>query len=275
MSRPDDDGGPDATARQDLDPTRADSADRTTEVSLLSTPASPDQGAASNPTAPATGVLAQPPLLPGTEAETADPNRTEAFDPLETTDFDAAATSVPQGSTAPGRTPGDTSAGHAAAADGPLMPVAGAVLTAVSHFRVERSFARGNLGVLFRAQHLELNREVAIKEIRPDNAWQPDARAEFVLEAEITGGLEHPNIVPIHELGRHQDGRPFYSMRLIRGETLRDAIQRHHHPKPDEPGAARTSPEARSLDFRHLLLRFLGVCQALAYALAGASFTAT
>ena len=264
MSRPNHDqpNHDPTTGRQDLDSTCGDFPEGTTQANPKPTPASPDdQRAGSNPTAPATGGFVQPPL-PTTERVPDDPNSTEAFDPLETTDFDAETTSIPQGSTAP-RTPRSSSAGPAA--DGPLLPVAGAVLTAVSHFRVERSFERGNLGVLFRAQHLELNREVAIKEIRPENAWQPEARAEFVLEAEITGGLEHPNIVPIHELGRHDDGRPFYSMRLIRGETLRHAIQRHHHPKR-QPGEPPVSPQARSLDFRHLLLRFLGVCQALAYA---------
>ena len=222
----------------------------------------PNEGSAHPPTS-AEDAGGLPGTEPGTEQD--DPNATMPFDPLETTAFDSDATGVPLGSTSPG-------SGSASSAADFAMPKAGAVLTAVSHFRVEGRFNHGNLGVLFRARNLELNREVALKEIKPDNAHNPDTRAEFVLEAEITGGLEHPNIVPIHDLGRHDDGRPFYAMRLIRGETLRDAINRLYSPESGpnqrEPNAAPRAETETGADetFRNLLLRFLGVCQALAYA---------
>ena len=51
------------------------------------------------------------------------------------------------------------------------------------------------------------------------------------MEAEITGGLEHPGIVPVYGLGTYGDGRPFYAMRFIRGDSLKDAINTFHRDK--------------------------------------------
>jgi tetratricopeptide (TPR) repeat protein len=82
------------------------------------------------------------------------------------------------------------------------------------------------------------------------------------LEAEVTGGLEHPNIVPVYGLGTYGDGRPYYAMRLIRGDSLKDAIKRFH--TLDDYGP-RDFGE-RSLALRKLLGRFIDVCNAMAYA---------
>jgi len=128
-------------------------------------------------------------------------------------------------------------------------------------FRVLRPHARGGLGEVFVAQDLELHREVALKEIQSRFADQPDSRSRFVLEAEITGGLEHPGIVPVYGLGQYADGRPFYAMRFIRGDSLKDAIERFH--KADVLG--RDAGE-RSLELRKLLGRFIDVCEAIEYA---------
>ena len=76
-------------------------------------------------------------------------------------------------------------------------------------FRVLRPHAKGGLGEVFVAQDLELNREVALKEIQSQYADHPANRSRFVVEAEITGGLEHPGIVPVYGLGQYADGRPF------------------------------------------------------------------
>ena len=57
---------------------------------------------------------------------------------------------------------------------------------------------------------------------RTRHADNPDSRRAFVLEAEITGGLEHPGIVPVYGLGHYADGRPFYAMRFIKGDSLKD-----------------------------------------------------
>ena len=61
-----------------------------------------------------------------------------------------------------------------------------------------------------------------------------------MLEAEITGSLEHPGIVPVYSLGRNAEGRPYYAMRFIRGESLQVAIRRFHKKFGEEPGDAGT-----------------------------------
>src|SRR5258708_25628615 len=91
-----------------------------------------------------------------------------------------------------------------------------------------RSHARGVLGEVFVALYRELGREGALKEIQDRHADHPDSRARFLLEAEITGGLEHPSIVPVYGLGTYADGRPFYAMRFIKGDSLKEAIERFH-----------------------------------------------
>ena len=94
-----------------------------------------------------------------------------------------------------------------------------------------------------------------------DHADDPTSRQRFLLEAEITGGLEHPGIVPVYGLGTYADGRPYYAMRFIRGDSLKEAIEHFH---ADE--ALKDDPGRRSLELRKLLRRFLDVCNAIDYA---------
>ena len=81
---------------------------------------------------------------------------------------------------------------------------------------------------MFVALDAELHREVALKQILDRHADDPVSRSRFMLEAEITGGLEHPGIVPVYGLGTYDDGRPYYAMRFIRGDSLKEAIERFH-----------------------------------------------
>jgi serine/threonine protein kinase/tetratricopeptide (TPR) repeat protein len=141
------------------------------------------------------------------------------------------------------------------------LPSAGTASTGV-RYRVLRPHARGGLGEVFVAEDTELHREVALKEIRPEHAGDRISRERFVLEAEITGGLEHPGVVPVYGLGQHGDGRPFYAMRFIRGDSLREAIARFHTADDSRP---RDLGE-RNIAFRELLGRFVDVCNAIAYA---------
>jgi hypothetical protein len=68
-------------------------------------------------------------------------------------------------------------------------------------YHILRPHGKGSIGEVFVALDQELNREVALKEIREEHADDPQSRGRFVREAEITGGLEHPGIVPVHGLG--------------------------------------------------------------------------
>jgi len=83
-----------------------------------------------------------------------------------------------------------------------------------------------------------------------------------LLEAEVTGGLEHPGIVPVYGLGHYPDGRPFYAMRFIRSDNLKDAVDQFHQA---DRRPSRDSGE-RALALRQLLLRFIDDCNAVAYA---------
>src|SRR5262249_48415593 len=121
-------------------------------------------------------------------------------------------------------------------------------------FRVLRPHAQGGLGEGFVALDNELHREVALKQILDRVADDPSSRARFLLEAEVTGGLEHPGIVPVYGLGAYADGRPFYAMRFIRGDTLKEAIADFHSDK-----SLRADPGRRSLELRKLLRRFTDI----------------
>jgi eukaryotic-like serine/threonine-protein kinase len=128
-------------------------------------------------------------------------------------------------------------------------------------FHVLRPHARGGLGEVFLAFDCELNRTVALKELQARRAHDPDSQARFLQEAEITGRLEHPGIVPVYSLGRYADGRPYYAMRLIEGETLREAIERFHR-----MGTSASGRDERELAFRRLLRCVIDTCNAVAYA---------
>ena len=127
------------------------------------------------------------------------------------------------------------------------------------HYRVLRLHARGGLGQVFLARDQGLNREVALKEILGRHADDEQSRARFLIEAEITGNLEHPGIVPVYGLGRTTEGRPYYAMRFIRGETLKEAIDRHHADTPRDAGE-------REIRLHQILARLVDVCNAMAYA---------
>ena len=113
--------------------------------------------------------------------------------------------------------------------------------------RVSASSGRmpeGGLGKVSVARDEELQREVALKEIQERHADNPDSRSRFLLEAEITGGLEHPGIVPVYGLGQYADGRPYYAMRFIRGDSLQEAVARFHEQRGQAARFRRAGPGA-------------------------------
>jgi serine/threonine protein kinase len=142
----------------------------------------------------------------------------------------------------------------------PADPTAGS--SGADRFRVLRPHGRGGLGQVSVALDRELHREVALKEMAPRFAHDAASRARFLLEAEVTGRLEHPGIVPVYSLGRHRDGRLYYAMRFVRGDSLKDAIDCFYR----ADGAFDSDPVARALEFRKLLSRFVAICDAVAYA---------
>jgi serine/threonine-protein kinase len=126
-------------------------------------------------------------------------------------------------------------------------------------YTLSRLHATGGIGRVWLARDASLGRDVALKELRPERAGQPALWARFQREAQVTGQLEHPGIVPVYEVGRRPDDQaPFYTMRFVRGRTLAEAARAYHD--------RRARGQAGPLELRELLTAFVGVCHAVAYA---------
>jgi serine/threonine protein kinase len=88
----------------------------------------------------------------------------------------------------------------------------------------------GGMGTIYRARQVSLEREVALKRIKPHLEMRQDVVDMFLGEAHATGALDHPNIVPVYELGRDDKGQAFYSMKLVHGTPWNKLL----HPETDE-----------------------------------------
>ena len=111
--------------------------------------------------------------------------------------------------------------------------------------------ARGGFGAILKGRDAELGRDLAVKVLLEKHRDRPDMIRRFVEEAQISGQLQHPGIVPVHELGRFPDGRLYIAMKLVQGRTLAALLEARAEPNEDRG-------------------RFLGifaqVCQTVAYA---------
>ena len=102
-----------------------------------------------------------------------------------------------------------------------------------SRYALTRVHGEGGLGRIWLARDDQLNRDIALKEIKPEKEVSDEALKRFIREAQVTGQLEHPNIIPVYELARDQeDQRPYYTMRFLRGESFAEAIT--HFPMLDD-----------------------------------------
>ena len=117
--------------------------------------------------------------------------------------------------------------------------------------------AQGGMGLVYRARDIRCDRVVALKVLRSAGTAQDENRRQFVSEARITSRLEHPNIVPIHELGTSAAGQAFYSMKFVEGIALSEVLERI---RKKDRAIADQFPLAR------LLTVFQKVCDAIAFA---------
>jgi serine/threonine protein kinase len=101
-------------------------------------------------------------------------------------------------------------------------------------YTLSRLHATGGIGRVWLARDATLARDVALKELRPERATDRAVWSRFLMEAQITGQLEHPGIVPIYEVSqRPEDKAPYYTMRFVRGRTLAEAIAAYHRRRAD------------------------------------------
>src|SRR5262245_2489788 len=97
-------------------------------------------------------------------------------------------------------------------------------LPRVPGYELLEELGRGGMGVVYRARQLELDRIVALKMIRSGRFDSPAELARFRGEAELAALLDHPNVVPVYEVGEG-DGQPFFSMKYVQGRSLGRALE--------------------------------------------------
>lgn len=120
-----------------------------------------------------------------------------------------------------------------------------------SRYQLQGEIARGGMGAILKGRDTDLGRDLAIKVLLDTHKDKPEVVQRFIEEAQIGGQLQHPGIAPVYELGQFSDRRPFFSMKLVKGETLAKLL------------ANRTD---LSLDRAKLVGIFEQVCQTVAYA---------
>lgn len=118
-------------------------------------------------------------------------------------------------------------------------------------YRFESEIARGGMGSVHRSHDNDLGRDLAVKVLLEGHEQQPEVVHRFIEEAQISGQLQHPGIAPVYELGKFANGRPFFSMKLVRGQTLAALL------------AERDDVEA---DRGRFVGIFEQICQTMAYA---------
>jgi tetratricopeptide (TPR) repeat protein/tRNA A-37 threonylcarbamoyl transferase component Bud32 len=129
-------------------------------------------------------------------------------------------------------------------------------LSRAGRYTVKHLHARGGMGEVWLAQDTDIGRDVALKRLRSE---RKDQVQRFLVEAQVTGQLEHPGVVPLYDLGTDEDGRPFYVMSFVGGRTFKDVIADFHSPNP-------STEEPREVQRLRLLEVFVQLCRTVAYA---------
>jgi tetratricopeptide (TPR) repeat protein len=120
---------------------------------------------------------------------------------------------------------------------------------------LKRFHAKGGMGEIWMAEDPDIGRPVALKRMR---AERPEQVHRFRVEAQVTGQLEHPGVVPVHELGVSDAGQNFYAMKFVQGRTLKSEVEEYHNQK--------AAGRASDVEQVRLLQIFLSLCQTVAYA---------
>lgn len=115
-------------------------------------------------------------------------------------------------------------------------------------YELLEEIARGGMGVVYRARQVSLKRQVALKVVLAGEFASPQARRRFRREVETAAGLQHPNIVAVHEAGECE-GQPYFTMDFIEGQPLSEAVR--ENPLPARQAARYLEAVAEAVDFAH------------------------
>ena len=138
-----------------------------------------------------------------------------------------------------------------------MAPSSGANPAAPVPFIFGRRIAQGGMGAILEASDCKLGRTIAVKVMLSEAGCREEQKQRFIQEAAVLGRLEHPNIVPIHDLGLDSEGQLYYTMKLVKGVTLQQILDDLRKEKPE-------ALQHYTLD--RLLTIFRKVCDALAFA---------
>src|SRR4029078_10678558 len=97
--------------------------------------------------------------------------------------------------------------------------------TEIAGYRIEERIGRGGMGVVYRAEHINLQRRAAVKIIAPDLAESAGLRERFTREARIAAALQHPNIVTVYDAGE-VEGLLYLAMQYIEGQDLSATLRK-------------------------------------------------
>lgn len=121
---------------------------------------------------------------------------------------------------------------------------------------------QGGVGEVVKVLDRDLKREVAMKRLLPESMQSEDALIRFVEEAQATGQLEHPNIVPVHDLGVDADGRVYFTLKYVQGASLKQVLKgRKENAKLDDG-----TPFRERYSAMRMVEILISMCQAIAYA---------
>ena len=155
---------------------------------------------------------------------------------------------------------------------GGAAPIRSRLVQDAARYEIKREFARGGMGRILLSRDLDVGRDVALKELLPElvsggtramgsagGAETDETGERFLREAKVTGQLEHPNIVPVYEIGERDDSSVYYTMKYVRGKTM---AARLREIRKDE----KLSDEQKNQERLKLLDAFVAMCNAIAFA---------
>src|SRR5215813_2298217 len=101
-------------------------------------------------------------------------------------------------------------------------------------YQLQGEIARGGMGAVLRGRDVDLGRDLAVKVLLEKHADRPEVARRFLEEAQVGAQLQHPGVVPVYDVGRFGE-RPFFTMKLVKGQTLAHLLAARADPVQDRP----------------------------------------